>query len=326
MINKSNTENIHQTKMTMRTMKLFRMGAMILVLTGLFLTGCKKEKNNGNSEDSSSMQQLAMDEISEQAASDESMNDVSNLLSGGTLKSTDIIPCGATVDSTNIINDTITIYITYNGYNCNGTRSRTGQVEIRKHVGMRWFQAGATVNVRHINFTITRVLTGKSITLNSNKTFQNVSGGIIPLLGHGITSIVHRLWGTETVTFPNSTSRNWNVARQITFTGTPGRLLITIDGFGSAGEYNNLVVWGVNRNGENFYTQIMQSVVHRQVCDLDPVSGIKLHQIPSDSKSATITYGYDRNNQPITGDECPAKFRVDWQKNGNSGTVYLWLP
>lgn len=310
----------------MRTMKLFRMSAIILVMTGIFLTGCKKEKNNGNSADSSTLQQLAMDEISEQAASDESMNDVSDLLSGGTLKSSDILPCGATVDSTNVINDTITVYITYNGYNCNGTRFRTGQVEIKKHVGMRWFQAGATVNVKHINFTITRVRTGKSITLNSNKTFQNVSGGIIRQLGHGVTSIVHRLWGTGSVTFPNNTSRNWNVARQITFTGIPGQLLITIDGFGSEGEYNNLVVWGVNRDGENFYTQITQSVVHRQVCDLDPVSGIKLHQIPADSKSATITYGYDRNNQPITGDECPAKFRVDWQKNGNSGTVYLWLP
>jgi len=307
-------------------MRLILMSTIILVMTGIFITGCKKEKNKGNTADSSSLQQLAMDEISEQAASDETLNDVSNLLSGGNLKATDNLPCDATIDSTTVINDTITIHITYNGDPCNGPRIRTGQVEIKKHVGMRWFQAGATVNVKHINFTITRVRTNKTITLNSNKTFQNVSGGVIRQLGNGVTSIVHRIWGTEQVTFSNNTSKTWNVTRQKTFTGTPRQLLVTVDGFGTAGEYNNLVVWGTNRNGETFYTQILQPVVHRQVCEMDPVSGIKLHQVPADSKSATITYGYNSDNQPVTGDECPTKFRVDWQKNGNSGTVYLWLP
>jgi len=311
---------------TMKTMNFFLLSATAFLITGMLFTGCNKEKTNPASPDSSSLQQLAMDEVSEQAASDESMYDVSNFLSGDDLKSTEMLPCGATVDSTQIINDTITIFITYDGYNCNGTRYRTGQVEIKKQVGMRWFQAGATVMVKHIDFTITRIRTGKSITINSNKTFQNVSGGIIRLLGHGVTSIVHRLWGSETVTFPDNTSRNWEVARQTTFTGVPGQLLMTIDGFGSSGEYNNLVVWGVNRNGETFYTRIEQPIVHRQLCDMDPVSGIKVHQIPADSKSATITYGYNSDDQPVTGDECPTKFRVDWEKNGASGTVYLWLP
>jgi hypothetical protein len=118
----------------------------------------------------------------------------------------------------------------------------------------------------------------------------------------------------------------WNVARQKTFTGTPpNNLILTTDGFGAAGEYNNLLVWGVNRQGENFYSQIQQSIVHRQVCDWNPVSGIKKHAIPADNKSATLTFGYDSSNQPVTGNACPTKFRFDWQKNNNSGTVYLWL-
>jgi len=309
----------------MKAKNLFKLTFLIVALLGLSLAGCKKEKNN-NSGDSSSLQQLANDEQNVESASEESMNDVNTLLSGGNLKSTDQVPCGATVDSTSVVNDTITIYITYNGLNCNGTRYRTGQVEIRKQVGTHWFQQGASVMIRHINFTVTKVSNNKSITLNGVKVHTNVSGGVIAQLGTGADAIVHRTWGHMNVTFDDGTTKVWNVARQKTYTGLfPANLVMTIDGFGSAGGLDNLVVWGVNRQGENFFTQVIQPVVHRQVCSWDPCEGVKKHAIPSDNKSATITFGYDSNNQPVTGGDCPTKYKVDWQKNNNSGTVYLWL-
>ena len=308
----------------MKTRHLIRLMALLIVVIGFSVTGCKKDKTDNSSVDPTSLQQLANDENQVQNASDEAMNDVNLLLSAGTLKSTENLPCHATIDST-IINDTITKRITYNGLNCNGTRYRTGQVEIKKRVGTHWFQAGATVTVKHINFTITKVSNQKTITLNGTKTHQNVSGGVIAQLGNGVTSIVYRTWGLETVTFSDTTTRAWNIARQQTFTGTPTALVMTLDGFGNAGQYSNLVVWGINRKGENFFTQITQSVVLRQACEWDPCSGIKIHQIPSDSKSATLTFGYDRHDQPITNGDCPAKYKVDWQKNNHSGTIYLWL-
>ena len=317
---------INQTYKTMKTRSLIRFTALLIVVTGLAFTGCKKDKNSDSSTDTSSLQKLATDENQVQNASDEAINDVNAFLSGGSLKSTESVPCHATVDSTSIVNDTITYHITYNGLNCSGTRLRTGQVEIKKKVGTHWYQAGATVIIKHINFTITKVATGKTITLNGTKTHQNVTGGLLWQLGNGVTSIVHKTWGLETVTFTDNTTRIWNIARQKTYTGTTGQYILTLDGFGSTGSYNNLVVWGTNRQGEDFYTQITQSVVLRQTCDWDPCSGIKIHQIPSDSKSATLTFGYDSNNQPITGTECPTKYKLDWQKHNHSGTIYLPLP
>jgi hypothetical protein len=65
--------------------------------------------------------------------------------------------------------------------------------------------------------------------------------------------------------------------------------------------------------------------VHRMACNFDPVSGIIHYAIPAYDKSATITFGYDSNNQLITNGDCPTKYRLDWQYNGNSGTFYLWL-
>ena len=253
---------------------------------------------------------------------DESMNDLNNFLYSGGLKSTDSLPCNAVLDSTTTINDTITKYLTFNGLNCNQTRIRTGKVIIKKLVGMPWIVPGAFVIIRHIDFTVTKVSNGKSITFNSVKYHQNVSGGII---GNGTEPVVHRAWGNMDVTFDNGDTRSWSVARQKTYTGTIPNLIMTTDGFGTEAGFTNLVVWGINRNNENFYTQILQSVVHRQACDWKPCSGIKKHSIPADSKSATLTFGYDSNNQPVTGNDCPVKYKLDWQKNNHSGTVYLWL-
>ncbi len=310
----------------MKTRNLLHLTLMIFVIIGLSLTGCKKEKTTDPSSDSSALQQLANDEQQVESATEESMNDINDLLSGGYLKSTSFIPCGATVDSMPVVNDTITIYITYDGYNCSGTRYRTGQVEIKKQVGSHWYQQGATVIVKHINFTITKVTNQKSITINGVKVHKNVSGGLIWQLGTGANVIIHRTWGHINVTFEDGTVKSWNIARQKTFTGSVlTNLVLTIDGFGSAAGFENLAVWGVNRLGENFYTQIIEPVVHRQACNWNPCSGIKKHAIPADNKSATLTFGYDSNNQPITGNECPTKYRLDWQKNNNSGTVYLWL-
>lgn len=309
----------------MKTRNFVTMILLLVTAFSLTFTSCKKDKNSDPA-DSSSLQQLSRDEEDMEQAMDESMNDVDQLLAEGNLKSTTLRPCNANIDSVSIVNDTLTIIISYHGLNCRGTIYRRGIVEIKKHVGTQWHQTGATVMVRHINFNIKRIRTQRTITLNGVKVHTNVSGGLIWQLGSGINSIVHRTRGHVTVKFPDSTFKTWSVARQKTYTGNPPEnLILTIDGFGDEGTYNNLLVWGINRHGEQFYTQILQPVVHRQVCDWDPVSGIKKHTIPADSKSATMTFGYDSNNQPVTGGECPTKFRLDWQRHNQSGTVYLWL-
>ena len=254
-------------------------------------------------------------------------SDITSVLSNnvGDFKSTAWLPCNATVDSLAKINDSVTIYITYNGLTCDGKRSRTGKIEIKKKVGTHWGEAGATVIYKYIDFTVTRVATGKSIKLNGTKTFENVSGGFRWQVGTTISSYIERISGSMQASFDNGTSRTWNVARKITYTGTGGQYILSIDGFGSTDQYQNLVVWGTNRQGEEFFTKITQSVVCRQTCDWDPISGIKIHQIPSDNKSATITFGYNSNNEPIVGDECPTRYRVDWQRNNKSGTSFLPL-
>lgn len=327
----SKRQNQKLKSITMKLTKAIYTGAIIVALTGITLSSCKKDKLEKGRNDSTAMANFTADEYAVEEATNQSMEDVEGFLGGqggnGNLKSGNHLPpCNVTIDSTDVINDTITIYLTYDGTSCNGKLLRTGQVEIRKRVGTHFIMEGASVNIRHKNFTITRLATGRSMTINSNKTFTNVTGGNIHMLGHnGFTTLVHRLEGSMNVSFDNGTSRTWQVARQRTYTGTRNNLVLTVDGFGTSGDYTNLVTWGTNRNGEQFYTQITESVVFKQSCEWNPVSGSKFHQIPSADISALVIFGYI-GTEPITGDECPTHYRIDWQNGTYSGTRFVPLP
>lgn len=312
---------------TMKTKNLQQLAIILVSAIALIFTSCAKEDLTSGVVDPVSLEQLSTDENNVENIMNDAEGDITSVLSnnGSGLKSTAWLPCNATVDSTAAINDSITIYITYNGLTCNNKRNRTGKIEIKKKVGTHWEQAGAAVIYKYVNFTVTRVATGKSVTLNGTKTFVNVNGGHRWQVGTTITSYIEKISGSMQASFDNGTSRTWNVARLITYTGTPGHYIRAVDGFGSADNFQNLVLWGTDRQGEEFYTQITQSEVCRQTCDWDPVSGIKIHQLPADNKSVTITFGYNSNNEPITGDECPTRYRVDWQRNNRSGTSYLPL-
>lgn len=319
-----------QKKNTMKTKNIIQLSLVLLTALVLSFTGCKKDTSTTTSTpNTTSIQNLSNDENQVTKASDEALNDINNVLdgSGGTLKSTELLPCHATLDSTSAVHDTITYYITYNGTNCDGNLFRTGNINIKKHVFTEWHMAGATITYLYVNYHVYHVLhPDKAITMNGTKTYENVTGGLLFMLGNGLDSIVHKEWGSMTILFDNNTTRSWNIARQLTYTRVSQKLVLKTDGFGSADSLNYLVIWGINRDGEQFYDQILQPNIFKQKCEWDPCAGIKKLTIPSDNKGATITWGYNIHNEPITGDECPTKYKVDWYKNNQSGTMYLFLP
>ncbi len=313
----------------MKTIQKISYAVILLAILGIIVTGCSKKKDDTGPTPTgtSNLQQLAKDDNNVENAYNEVTNDANAILSGGSgLKSTAVLfPCGVSVDSSQILNDSVTYYLTYNGLNCPGNLYRTGNVEIKRKLGEYWVMPGATVTIKLINFKVTHIASGISITYNGQSTFQNVTGGHIWMVGWELSQVIHKAWGTITATFEDNTTRTWHVARQRLFTGIQDSLVMAIDGFGSADGYNNLVVWGIDRAGNQFYSQINQSVIFKQSCNWDPCSGIQNYLIPSQNMSGTVTFGYNSNNEPTTGNECPTKYRLDWAINGNSGTFYLPL-
>ncbi len=293
-----------------------------------FAPGCSKDKDEVNDTDVNTGTQISNDEQFVDDESDRILDEANTFVMQGMLKSTEateISPCNANLDSVRIVNDTVVFYITYNGLSCNGKINRTGNAEIRIKNNTFWVQPGAVKKIKLINYTATRVATGKSVTLNGEKTHVNVTGGHIGLLGITYDTIIHEVTGHMLATFDNGTTREWNVARRKIYTGTEGQFEMTVSGFGQAGEYNNLVTWGIDRQGSVFYTQIAEPVVHKQTCDWNPVSGIKKHYVPEKTLTITTTFGFDTNNQPVAPGECPTKYRLDVEKNGKIRTVYLPL-
>lgn len=315
------SESIINTNTKMNTIKKF---LSLIVITMFVFTACNKDKEDVNT-DSKSVQQLTVDQNNVIQSSDDVMNDMDRIVSTNTLKSTQWIPCNATLDSVVNAGDTIIYYVTYHGLNCNNKIERYGNVIVKKPVNTYWIQAGATMSVQMIDLEITRVATGKMLIINGKKVFENVSGGHIALLGSVYTSIVHRTSGYLNATFEDNTTRTWFIARQKVFTGVLGDLIMTVDGFGVDSGYENLSVWGTNRQGEAFFTNISQSIVFKEACNFNPVSGIQEHTLPAVNKSASITYGYDASQQLITNGDCPTHYRIDFQHGTYSGTLYLPL-
>jgi hypothetical protein len=313
----------------MKTKNLFRFGFLMIAAMTLMFAGCKKTDTTttkGKS-DTESMQQLTKDENNVDNATDQACNDANAYMSQAKSKSTlSGGPCNTTVTFGGVVDDSITMDISYHGLNCSSTHYRTGHILVKKKYQQNWGEPGATVIMTLNNYAVTKVATGKTLTLNGVKHFENVSGHYFwELDSTNVTSIQHKLWGTITATFDDGSSRIWNIDRQQTITGVFGSYVQTNDGLGVADGYTNLAVWGTNRNGELFYSSITQSVVHRQVCDWDPCSGSVFHDIPSAGKSATISFGYDSSNNLITNGDCPTRYRVDWVVNGTSGTFFLPL-
>lgn len=312
----------------MKTTHLIKTSAMLLALAAISITGCKKDNNQDETVDTTPMQQLAVDQNNMEMSIDEATRDIDGVFASE-LKSTAFdhkMPCNVTIDSVSVNNDTITVLLVYNGLNCKGNLNRTGKIELKRKIGQRWGIPNSSLSARFIDYTVTRVSNGKSLTLNGNKLFRNVTGGFVFLVGTLQDSVTFETTATLQAVFDNGSTRNWNVARRTTFTGNQDTLQLSITGFGASGTYSNLVMWGTNRESNEFYTSITTPVVHKELCDWDPCSGVKVHVVPAASVSTTVTFGYDDNNQPVTGDDCPTRFRIDWVKNGQSGTVYQPLP
>lgn len=303
-----------------------KLAAILIAAVALSTTGCKKDDNNTDDENSKSLQQLSKDQVAIENATGDVMKDANSILSGESSKTLYGLPCNVTIDSTNIVGDTITYSITYDGLNCDGTLYREGNAEVKKNINTHWCDAGAKVTIEYIALKITRISDNKYVIINGSKTYKNVTGGYLTQLGTIYTMITHRAEGAIQATFDDGTTRTWNIAREISYSGTAGSYVITADGFGAADSYTDLECWGVNRDGESFYSTVIAPVVWKEACAWDPCSGSIKHDIPSANKNATVEFGYDDDNVLITNGDCPTRFRLDWENNGNSGTLYLQLP
>ena len=217
--------------------------------------------------------------------------------------------CGATI-TRSTTNTSKVLTIAYNGQNCNLGRLRTGEIILTMPKQNRWKDAGSQISLTYKNFKIVRTSDNKSIVLNGTKTITNVTGGEIrniPLL----RTITHTITSNAiTITFSDSTRREWQIAKERVFTFNNG-LIISTGGTYNNGTVSNISEWGINRLGKQFITQITEPLVIRQDCAFRLVSG-KI-QYSNMERPITITFGLNANGVATS---CPATgsyfYKIEW--------------
>jgi hypothetical protein len=281
---------------------ILKISLLGFAIIALGLSSCKKNDSSENdSDDTSAQSQQAGDESLMQNESENSLNEVSAALTGSSMGKTGSIAGATVVDSPAIK----TIFITYNGASADGRRMRVGEVKVQLVSGNKWSDVGAQLRITYTNLRITQISSGKSITLNGYHQLTNVTGG----KAFVDASVVQTVRGEMQVSFDNATSRNWQVARKRVVNFNNGNYDITISGDTTVLGMNNIVIWGTNRNGNEFYTQISQPIVFNSTCPGKPVSGVKIHK--KLAREITVTFGVDASGMPVSG-SCPYGFKINW--------------
>ncbi len=302
---------------------MIRLG-LVAIAFSLVLFSCKKDA--APADDSAEISAQSDDQSSFSSDVDAVSNDVNLSLeseSGFASRNsqTQTLICNASV-AVDTMSNPRTITITYSGNDCFNYTYRTGVVIISMPANTRWRNPGAAVTVTCQNLKIKRLSDNKSITINGSHVMTNVTGGLLVQLP-ALQTITHTITSSNmSLTFDNGTARNWQVARQRTFTYNNG-VVVTGTGTHSEAGVTGIAEWGTNRFGNSFTSSIAQPLVIRQDCNLRLVSGKVVHK--TNRFEASATFGLDATGNPTT---CPGTghyyMKLEWTgAAGNTHTSIL---
>ena len=278
-----------------------------------------------------SMQQLSVDENLIQSVSNNLINDFEMVISNSSFSffpnlRYSFFPTiiDATIDSV-VFQDSIIYQIKYNGsINPTITETRIGMLQFTKKKGQNWLMIGNTINIQLNDIKVAR--NGTNFKLNGYLIYSNIT--IKPPHGINNESVgFHRIGGIIEILFSNSTTtRLWNLAKQFTVTQKNENILISENGFGAVDGYTQLISWGTDRQGEEFYCVTDSVIIYESGCRWAPNSGQKKLYLLKNNYNSTVTFGFDINNKPITNSDCSAKYKFEWNLNDKLQTIFIDNP
>ena len=313
----------------MKTENFWMKSIAVVALTALLVTGCKKKDDEvtpdttPSTEETTKQQTNANDQANVDQQMNESMDDANKVLSDNSNTRKDL-PCNVTIDSSALMTQGL-IKLTYGGPNCDGTKTRTGEISLQlpfdKSINkpVRWSAKGAYVQLTYKNFKVTRIADGKSLTFNGQVTATNVTGGGVFDVLVLKQTVTHNFRGGLTLTFDDNTTREWAVARSRSY--KPSLTVLVVEDAGDTVINGKTIsYWGKNRANEEFSISIDQPVateiITATVCRLyKPYQGVVTINTTATSaavKTATITYGVDATGTQVLGNACPFGYRLNW--------------
>lgn len=298
--------------------------AVTLVLT---FSSCKKTSPDSTADDTQSVQDAA----TVSSALSASVDDVASSTGTVSTMSRSITPCGYTVDTSQAAEGIIVI--NYNGDVCNGI-SRTGSITItlENYPTVHWRDSGAILTLFFANVKVTNAATAGYIILNGTHTLTNITGGLAwKILAQDTTGTVAILHTSNdmTITFADGSVRSWSVNRLRSYSNVNGVLTVTLSSNASEGSYENVDLWGTNRNNQAFYNAISQPLT---VTSADaacpgrwynrPAAGDVSHYI--NKRSVTVLYGVNEQGVQVSAPTCPWGYEITYTNaKGKTATMLV---
>ncbi len=327
----------------MKTKNLYY-ALIIMTFTGVMFSCKKSNSSSSTATTDTQLQTQSDDQTRVSNESDDAFDDVNTAMTsqysvtgssatpglrygtiteGGNQDTVKSLICDAVV-TIDTIDNPHTMTITYNGNNCNITKTRKGSIVISWQAGMLWRTAGAVVTVNFQNLAITRLSDNKTITLNGTHTYTNVTGGsLLSLPDAPGDSVVHTVTSSNmSITFDDGSQRTWNVARKRVYTYSGG-YVVTTTGTYASGSTTGISEWGENRFGNAFTAAITQPRVIEQSCSWQLVSGQM--ELTNAAGMTTISFGLNATGA-ATG--CPVQgstyyFELVWAGNGGKSYTFI---
>lgn len=305
---------------------------LILGVSALVLSCGRRDdddtKPNNNSDNNFSNYELTVStqqsgdnkEVEENV--DQAIQDVTGQLSSYAGGREDALgACGYTVAT--ITGNKKSFKITFTGEDCALVGSREGTITVTLVAGDKYTDKGAKWNMVFDGYGITKK--GKKLSLKGTHVVENITGGapyqiLIPNISNVTTVSLLVTSADMNITFDTTkASRQWNVARKIMWSNVNNEVIWTLEGAGSADGYDNLVTWGTNRAGANFYTQISSPItINASKCGLfRPTGGERIHNVVVNGNTKlTSTESFEYNSSG-----CANKYILVVEKNKKTRTI-----
>ena len=302
----------------METKKIISRIVIAMLFACAVITGCKKSDDATGPKPMDDMLQQSESANDQSRVENESnlcMDDANTALQGvSTTRDMESFSfCNIIIDSSQ--KAVGIIVLNYVGNNCANTRLRSGSITIQlpyiNGVVTRFKEVGAMVMLTFNNYKVIDLSNGKSLTFNGTHSITNVNGGLLINITSG-NPIVHKIRANMELTFDDGTNRTWGAARTRTFTVANNIVSASVTGDTTIDNYNNIAMWGTNRNGVSFDIAITTPVVYDIFggsCLFKPYSGVRVHY--KLAHVITVTYGVDANGDAVTSG-CPYGFRANW--------------
>lgn len=201
---------------------------------------------------------------------------------------------GARLEECGITNTTITgtkksYKFNFTATSCSGVLSKSGEVILTLESGNKFSDAGSVWKKQYKNIVVT-TKENKTITLNGDVYLTNVSGGFpVRIFVLPNEPVIHRVKSNNlTIKLDTTTStRQWNIARKYTWTNVSNTVTLSVEGDTIIGSYSKLILWGKNRFGQDFYSQLKTPAVFGLTCKSRPITATRTNTI--ERKEGNIT-------------------------------------